>query len=66
MKKLVLILLTSFSVFIPVFSQDECLIKGNINGKGEKIYHIPAPLLILVGICPDRSEIKKAGQGFVS
>ena len=41
MKKFVLILLAVFTVFGTAFAQDECLIKGNINSKGEKIYHVP-------------------------
>ncbi|MBQ6508042.1 MAG: hypothetical protein IJI07_01090 [Flexilinea sp.] len=41
MKKSVLFLLIILAVFGTAFAQDECLIKGNINSKGQKLYHLP-------------------------
>lgn len=33
--------ITSTSIFVPVTSNPNCVIKGNINNEGEKIYHLP-------------------------
>lgn len=42
MRRIVVLILLITFLTVPAFSQDDgCLIKGNINSKGQKLYHLP-------------------------